>query len=235
MRTGPIATRKAPESDHLRLVPLVLAMMLGGCAVDEGPSDNVGAAGEGRHPSYARDAANESWPAIEDGTEPEVAPEAIGAVNYYVVLDGSGSMDNSTCSGSSTKIEAAVAALQRFVDAVPEDANLGLAAFDQAGTSERTHLATGNRDAFRSALNAVVAGGGTPLRSAIDLGFERLTAQARRQLGWRPPRAWRRAGHDPRWHRPRGRRPGTRTSSPSDGSFPSGLMGPSSGQGVNEV
>jgi len=134
--------------------------------------------------SYARAAANDSWPRLEEGARPEVAPDQLATVNYYVVLDGSGSMQAIECSGGVSKIEAAVAALRRFVGAVPADANLGLAAFDRADVTERVALATGNRDAFRAALDAVAAEGGTPLRSAISLGFERLTAQARRQLGY---------------------------------------------------
>jgi hypothetical protein len=134
--------------------------------------------------SYARAAGNDSWPRLEEGARPEVAPEAVTAANYYVVLDGSGSMQAVECSAGDPKIEAAVVALQRFVDAVPGEANLGLAVFDTQGTSERVALGAGNRDAFRGALAAVNADGGTPLRSAIELGYQRLTEQARRQLGY---------------------------------------------------
>jgi Ca-activated chloride channel family protein len=125
--------------------------------------------------------ASTSWPPLADGVLP--APD-LTASNYYIVLDGSGSMRRSQCSGGSTKIRAALSALNRFVGSVPANANLGLAVFDDTDLSERVPLAVGNRDAFAAALRKVEAGQGTPLRSAIDIGFEKLTEQAQRQLGY---------------------------------------------------
>jgi Mg-chelatase subunit ChlD len=104
--------------------------------------------------------------------------------NYYVVLDGSGSMSLDDCAEASNKITVAVTALTRFVDAVPKDANVGLLVFDGHGISERVPLGIRNDAAIRSALNDVRAEGGTPLRTAIGLGYEKLLEQARRQLGY---------------------------------------------------
>jgi Mg-chelatase subunit ChlD len=179
------ATRRRNTAGPIIVIALAVIAAVH-CAGDDEvvPTDAVDGSASSAAESYARAAGNDSWPTLAEGARPEVAPEAISAVNYYVVLDGSGSMLASECSGDATKIEAAVTALQRFVDAVPAEANLGLAAFDESGTSERVPLGSGNREAFRAALAAVVADSGTPLRSAIELGYRQLTEQARRQLGY---------------------------------------------------
>ena len=75
--------------------------------------------------SYALNAANETWPPLEEGAAPKVDISAASAANYYVVLDGSGSMQERHCSGDTNKIRAAVAALYKFVYSVPAGANLG--------------------------------------------------------------------------------------------------------------
>lgn len=148
------------------------------------PSD----AGDGRAPppalgAYALDTTRSSWPPIDPAVAEAPAPNPF-AVNYYIVLDGSGSMLKSQCSGGRRKIEAAVAALDGFVRHVRPEHNLGLAVFDGQGLSERVALAEGNGPQITAALAQVVASGATPLRSAIGLGFDRLTRQARRQLGY---------------------------------------------------
>lgn len=144
-------------------------------AVDAVPAAQPAAA-------VASAAAATAWPPLADEN---VVPAAdLAASNYYIVLDGSGSMRRSGCSADTSKINAALAALERFVGTVPADANLGLAVFDDKRLSERVPLATGNRPAFLAALRNVAVDGGTPLRSAITLGYGQLTAQAQRQLGY---------------------------------------------------
>ncbi|MFA6158823.1 MAG: vWA domain-containing protein [Candidatus Paceibacterota bacterium] len=102
--------------------------------------------------------------------------------NYYIILDGSSSMEGRA--GGDVKIVAAKDAISRFAKSIPPDANLGLFVFNDAGVSERVPLGTGNRPRFMSALGTVSAGGGTPLRSAITNAYERIRAQAQRQLGY---------------------------------------------------
>lgn len=148
------------------------------------PPSSHGSVAPGGKPSYALDAANETWPPLAEGAAPKVDMAAAGSANYYVVLDGSGSMQERHCSGNKNKIQAAVAALYQFVDTIPPDANVGLAAFDSNGTSERVPLGTNNRDAIHKALDHVRAEGGTPLRSAISLGYQKLLEQGRNQLGY---------------------------------------------------
>jgi len=131
--------------------------------------------------------AEDSWPRLDPQAGAAAAAGAnLFAANYYVVLDGSGSMEDVECSAGKRKIEAAQDALRAFADSVPADANLGLAVFEQRGLGERVPLGVGagNRRAFARAVAQVQAGAATPLRSAIELAYDRLLAQGRRQLGY---------------------------------------------------
>jgi uncharacterized protein with von Willebrand factor type A (vWA) domain len=127
---------------------------------------------------------DDSWPPL-GADAPQPGPRgADTSSNYYIVLDASGSMRETECSGGKRKIEAAVTALGRFVAAVPPTANLGLLVFDDDGVTERVPLGRDNRDGLRNALRDVRAAGGTPLRTAIGQGYAQLTTQALRQLGY---------------------------------------------------
>lgn len=123
------------------------------------------------------------WPFLTD-EERDNLSENMLASNIYVVFDGSGSMGGSACSGRDSKIISAKNALQSFIENVPDDANLGLSVFDRTGTSERAALAVNNRDHFRSEISNINIGGETPLSKAINGAYEKLTKQARQQLGY---------------------------------------------------
>ncbi len=103
--------------------------------------------------------------------------------NFLIVLDGSGSMADSKCSGNLTKIVAAKQAIAAFATKLKPEDNLGLCAFDSRGVAERAPLSL-NRGAFTTALQAVRAGSNTPLGTAVTLGYSRLQKQAQRQLGY---------------------------------------------------
>jgi hypothetical protein len=128
-------------------------------------------------------ARRELWPPVDPDQVFELAADPL-APNYYVILDGSGSMGSFDCGGGQARIDAAVGALQEFARAVPESANLGLLAFDGLGVSERLPLGPRNRDAFVQAVRRVRSDRGTPLASAIGLGYSSLTEQARKQRGY---------------------------------------------------
>jgi len=104
--------------------------------------------------------------------------------NYYIIFDGSGSMLERGCSGGRSKIAVAKESLRAFASLVPQDAQLGLMAFDMAGVSERVPLAAGNRKAFAAAANKISAGAGTPLKTAVAIGLQKLEEQAQKQLGY---------------------------------------------------
>ena len=124
-----------------------------------------------------------TWPPLEGGAS-VVTGEAMTRSSYYVILDGSGSMEESRCSGSQTKMAAAKDALEAFAAQFPGSANLGLAVFDGAGLSERVALAAVDRNTMTSRIRSVRASGGTPLLDALQLGYDALRQQARRQLGY---------------------------------------------------
>ncbi|WP_455205584.1 vWA domain-containing protein [Kaarinaea lacus] len=123
------------------------------------------------------------WPFLSEQERSGLADSLLSS-NIYIVFDGSGSMEQSACSGGEPKIVAAKRALLEFVKAVPQDANLGMVAFDSGGTTERTALGKVNSDLATNNINAVATGGGTPLSSAIEIAYKSLTAQAKKQLGY---------------------------------------------------
>ena len=131
---------------------------------------------------YGRRAADNSWPPLERVAS-SLAKDLV-QTNYYLVLDGSGSMRDVDCSGSRTKMEVAKESLVRFIDQIPDAANVGLYLFDREDMSERIPLGPGRRADLRRAIQTALADGGTPLSSAIETGYRSLTAQALRQLGY---------------------------------------------------
>lgn len=105
--------------------------------------------------------------------------------NFMVVYDGSGSMDDAACGSESRNRHAdGVRALKEFVKAVPADANLGLYVFDSNGRGVRVPLGTNNRTQFLNAVDNIRVGQGTPLKSSIREGYDALTLQGHRQLGY---------------------------------------------------
>lgn len=137
------------------------------------------------HPLVAAEQTiDKAWPFTGKGDETAVGADKMLSANFYVVLDGSGSMQGRGCSGKLNKMDAAKKALLEFAGLVPAQANLGLVTFDNNGVKEQVPLAAGNRDDFVAKVQGMQAGGGTPLRSAITLAYDKLTAQGRRQLGY---------------------------------------------------
>jgi Ca-activated chloride channel homolog len=129
----------------------------------------------------AGDEIPQAWPPLRDA---EASASPSSGINYYIVFDGSGSMLSHECGDGTSKIAAAVRAVKGFINAVPDTANIGLAAFDRRSISERVALGVGNRDALTAALQRIDAGSATPLNSGIRIGYDRLTDQARTQLGY---------------------------------------------------
>ena len=121
------------------------------------------------------------WP---PSGKPDKLARDLTARNFYVVLDGSGSMSERACMGDGRKMDQAKAALETFSKAVPRNANLGLMVFDSRGVQEQVPLALDNRQDFLRQVSITAPSGGTPLRDAIALARQRLEDQARRQLGY---------------------------------------------------
>jgi len=110
--------------------------------------------------------------------------------NFYVIMDGSGSMREATtrdCGGDQefpNKMVCARWAIKKFLENVPEDVNIGLYVFDSSGRGEVVPLGASNREAFLKGVDDIEAGGGTPLAGAIRYGTDQLIEQYKKQLGY---------------------------------------------------
>jgi uncharacterized protein with von Willebrand factor type A (vWA) domain len=132
--------------------------------------------------SYGERGADNTWPPMDERAA-QVAGNVM-AKNYYLVIDGSGSMADEGCSNGKEKLVVAKQALNTFVDKLPSDTNVGVFAFDNRGIGERLALGKHSSSEIIQAINSIQAGGGTPLSSGIDAGTEVLTRQAKTQLGY---------------------------------------------------
>lgn len=103
-------------------------------------------------------------------------------LNIMIVHDDSGSMADPACgSERASRYEEGVYALQEFVSALPEDANVGFLTMNKG---LRVELGTGNRDALLDEIVRSRPDGGTPIRSAMRVGYDQLTIQGQKQLGY---------------------------------------------------
>jgi Ca-activated chloride channel family protein len=117
----------------------------------------------------------EGWPPGLGDIEMELEENKLKK-NYYLILDGSGSM-------SGDKMKTAKEALTRFINLVPPEANLGLLVFDKSGLSERSKLGS-SRQQLINQIDKVSASGYTPLRSSLQTAYKKINLQAARQLGY---------------------------------------------------
>jgi len=130
--------------------------------------------------SYALKGAINTWPDINaDSAKPYSDQGSLLATNYYIVLDGSGSMRESNCAAGKTKMNASIDALEQFLQGAPKDANYGLSIFNQGRFLELSAL--GKIAELRQKLSP---DGGTPLASATLEAQLRLEEQANKQLGY---------------------------------------------------
>lgn len=104
--------------------------------------------------------------------------------NLYIIFDGSGSMRSSKCSDSQSKIDVAKQAFSLFLTTIPDDMNCGLYVFDSGGMREVEPLQKINRERLLATVNAIEAGGSTPLTESIEAARKALLAQKERQLGY---------------------------------------------------
>lgn len=139
---------------------------------------------EMRSPEEIKKEAQAKQVAVQKEVIPLDETQGVAAVtrNFYFIFDGSGSMDGE-CDGRK-KIDGAKEALKKFMENVPQDANLGLYSFNAAGEKEFVTLASNNRDAFQQAFASFEANNGTPLIGAIKIGTDKLVEQYKKQLGY---------------------------------------------------
>ena len=160
---------------------LVLTVLFLAC---DPPTQNGNAAsGDGQTATPSAPGPKNGW--LKAATNSQVQVDTLlTRRNFYIVLDGSGSMTEARCAGNSTKTVVAKQAIKRFAKLLGEDDNLGFLAFDSRGITERFPLSLGNRDKFEAAVNDTGADSNTPLHGAIALAYSKLKEQAERQLGY---------------------------------------------------
>jgi Mg-chelatase subunit ChlD len=137
--------------------------------------------------SYANAPLLDNWPNEQQTSDNDIftASEELTAKNYYLVLDASGSMMDSTCSSAQTnKMQSAISALKHFASQLPDDANFGLAVFLYGELKELLLLGKSNRQEVGKLLARIIPSGGTPLDQAIDFGYQKLLSQGKRQQGY---------------------------------------------------
>lgn len=116
------------------------------------------------------------WPPSAIKQEVEVDLKKTGAKNYYIIFDGSGSMEGE-------KLEIAKKAFVQFIKSIPDNANIGLVSFDASGFYERAPLGSSKKDIIEK-VKLIKAGGNTPLGGCIQIAHEKLGIQAKKQLGY---------------------------------------------------
>lgn len=163
---------------------LAIILLTGASCTQETPQQgNNQAASQSGEKTVSSKTAAVSWPPLTENETVEIASE-LTSKNYYVVLDCSGSMGDTGCSNDMPKLTVAKASLSKFVNLVPEDANLGLMVFHNDQINELIPLGKNNRDRFVKAVYHTSNGGGTPLFSAIRQAYFQMEAQGRKQLGY---------------------------------------------------
>jgi len=121
-------------------------------------------------------AADETWPPPTITDEVEVDLKNTGAKNYYIIFDGSGSM-------AGEKIEIAKKAFIRFIKSITDKSNIGLTSFDASGFHERAPLGSPKNKIIEE-VNKIRAGGSTPLGGCIEIAYQKLGFQAKKQMGY---------------------------------------------------
>lgn len=122
------------------------------------------------------------WPPLKKDQSNKIA-ENILAENYYIILDASGSMAKPVNGRSSEKrIDAAKSAVTKFIQQLPRDVNLGLLTFQP--TRELVELGPDQHQEVVKYVKRLTPAGRTPLNRAMQIGYEALENQARRQTGY---------------------------------------------------
>lgn len=161
------------------LLPVVAALAaLSGCGQDSAPTAPAVSAA----PTAPVPPPRPPWPPLEEGHR--LVGEPLTR-NYYIVFDGSGSMNESRCAEPErSKLGAAKKAVVAFAASLPADANIGVLSFDVAGMRERLALTRADQADVGRVVRGISAGGVTPLRSALAHAYRALTMQAKNQHGY---------------------------------------------------
>jgi Mg-chelatase subunit ChlD len=132
--------------------------------------------------TYAFRGADQSWPG--DVANDSILATNLHAKNFYIIVDGSGSMKDTSCGNGRQRIDVAKDSINQFFEALPNDTNTGLYIFDERGPRQAISLQATNIDGLKNAVNRMKAGSKTPLGKSIGVGYAALTEQAKKQQGY---------------------------------------------------
>ncbi|MCY9844568.1 vWA domain-containing protein [Vibrio caribbeanicus] len=132
--------------------------------------------------SYALRGSDQSWPGT--GDEKLILSKDKATANYYVIFDGSGSMEDTRCGNGERRIDVAKRAIGTFFDALPKNSNVGLILFDKKGARDAVPLKRNNPSRLKAVTDGAIAGGGTPLGSTLEYASEKLREQGQKQQGY---------------------------------------------------
>ncbi len=132
--------------------------------------------------SYALRGVDQSWPGTGDNNLVLAANKQTS--NYFVIFDGSGSMNSKACGDGNKRITVAKRAIRSFFDALPKDSNVGLIIFDSRGARQVQALQPNNPTRLKQITDNAVAGGGTPLGRSLDFASHKLQLQGQKQQGY---------------------------------------------------
>lgn len=164
----------------LIFVVLFTAIFLAACVQSPAPSQSSPQPAQTQQTSVKTSATPAAKPVVE-----EVKGEISLDRNFYLIIDGSDSMNEKEYAGNfPSKINGAKWATKEFLKVVPDDVNLGLYVFDRRGQGERVSLGKNNREKIIAAVDAISANSGTPLNQAIIDGTDALMRQKNLQLGY---------------------------------------------------
>jgi uncharacterized protein YegL len=112
------------------------------------------------------------------------AGEAVYADNVVIVLDCSGSMQKAMRGTRVQKLDAAKVALKEVMATLPMSTQVGLLVFSGGTPGWVMPLGPRQDAAFARAVEALTAGGGTPLGANLKIGADRLLEARQAQYGY---------------------------------------------------
>jgi Ca-activated chloride channel homolog len=155
----------------------------GGSGKQQAPHSPVSVARMSPPSTYGTNGVRNDWPTMTEGAVSDAGDKL--AKNYYVILDDSGSMKSDICAtGHTSRLSAAIEALAAFAEGLPPQANIGVMTFDGGKFTELLPLGKRSSKEIRDLSRRVVAGGNTPLATAITRGYEALRTQGASQVGY---------------------------------------------------
>ncbi len=136
------------------------------------------------HPAYALQPTRNNWPpAARQSSKPYTDAARLLTTNYYVMLDASGSMAEQECAENRSKMKVAAQALGKFAHSLPADANFGLAIFNGETIKELVPLGRSRKNILQT-VSQILPNASTPLASAVQFSYQKITEQGQRQLGY---------------------------------------------------